>query len=70
MIYNRLSCNGVIVNVTVSCEVVRGFDPRLGQIIGYEISICCFSAKHATVRSLEQRQSGKCIPVERHVRRV
>ena len=65
MIYNRL-CNGVIVNVIVSCEVDRGFGPWLGQIMGYEISICCFSARHAMVGL----QSGKCIPVERHVRRA
>ena len=25
--------------------------PRLSQIKGYEIGICCFSAKHAAVRS-------------------
>ena len=48
-IQQTLQCNGIIVNVIVSCEVDRGFDYRLGQIMGYEIIICSFSAKHATV---------------------
>jgi glutamyl-tRNA reductase len=30
--------------------VGRGFEPRSGQIKNYDIVICCFSAKHATVR--------------------
>jgi hypothetical protein len=35
----------------VSMLVVdRGFDPRSGQTKDYQIGICCFSAKHATLR--------------------
>jgi hypothetical protein len=28
----------------------RGFEPRSGQTTDYAIGICCFSAKHATLR--------------------
>lgn len=42
-------CNNVIVNVIVSCQVKRGFDPLLGQTKGYAICMHYFSAKHATV---------------------
>jgi hypothetical protein len=27
-----------------------GFEPRLGQTKDYKIGICCFCAKHATLR--------------------
>ena len=30
--------------------VDRGFEPRSGQTKDYEISICCFFAKHAALR--------------------
>ena len=30
--------------------VVLGFEPRSGQTIDCEIGICCFSAKHTTLR--------------------
>jgi hypothetical protein len=40
----------VIVNVRVSSAVDRGFEPRSGQTKDYNIGICCFSAKHATLR--------------------
>jgi hypothetical protein len=30
--------------------VDRGFDPWSGQTKDYQIGICCFSAKHATLR--------------------
>jgi hypothetical protein len=36
---------------TVSSAVDRGFEPRSGQTKDYKIGICCFSAKHAAVRS-------------------
>jgi hypothetical protein len=39
-----------MVNVLVSSAVDRGFKPRLGQTKDYQIGICCFSAKHATLR--------------------
>jgi hypothetical protein len=31
--------------------VDRGFEPRSGQTNDYAIGICCFSAKHAALRS-------------------
>ena len=46
-------CNhigGVMVSVLVSSAVDRGFEPRLGQTKYYKIRICCFSAKHASLR--------------------
>jgi hypothetical protein len=46
---NRIS--GVMVSVLASCAVDREFEPRLGQTKVYEIGICCFSAKHASLRS-------------------
>jgi hypothetical protein len=30
--------------------VDHGFEPRSGQSKGYEIGVCCFSAKHAALR--------------------
>ena len=34
-----------------SSVVNRGVMPRSGQIKDFEIGICCFSAKHAALRS-------------------
>ena len=34
-----------------SIVVDRGFEPRSGQTKDYTIGICCFSAKHAALRS-------------------
>jgi hypothetical protein len=31
--------------------VDRGFESRLGKIKDYKIGMCCFSAKHAVLRS-------------------
>ena len=45
---NRIG--GVMFNVLASSAVDRGFKPRLGQTKDYQIGICCFSAKHATLR--------------------
>jgi hypothetical protein len=41
---------GVMVSVIASSVVDLGFGPRSGQIKDYKIGICCFSAKHATLR--------------------
>ena len=41
---------GVMVSVFISSAVYRGFDPRQGQTKHFKIGICCFSAKHATLR--------------------
>jgi hypothetical protein len=37
--------------VLSSSVVDRGFEPRSGQAKDYKIGICCFSAKHAALRS-------------------
>jgi hypothetical protein len=37
----------VLASSAVDCE----FESRSGQIKDYEIGICCFSAKHAVLRS-------------------
>ena len=42
---------GVMVSVLSSSAVDREFEPRSGQNKDYEIGICCFSAKHAALRS-------------------
>ena len=40
----------VMVSVLTSSAVDRGFDPRSDQAKDYKINICCFSAKHASLR--------------------
>jgi hypothetical protein len=39
-----------MVSGLTSSAVDRGFEPRSGQTKDYKIGICCFSAKHATLR--------------------
>ena len=41
----------VMVGVLASSVVDRGFEPRSGQTKDYKIGSCCFSAKHAALRS-------------------
>ena len=41
---------GVMVSVLASNAIDRGFEPRSGQTKDYKIGICCFSAKHASLR--------------------
>jgi hypothetical protein len=41
---------GVMVSMFTSSAVDRGFEPRSGQTKDYKIGICCFSAKHTTLR--------------------
>jgi hypothetical protein len=43
--------SGVMVSVLTSSAVDRGFEPRSSQTKDYKIGICCFSAKHAALRS-------------------
>jgi hypothetical protein len=67
--HNRIG--GVIVSVLASSVVDRGFKPRSGQTIDYQIGICCFSAKHAALKRkgkdwLIQNQNYVS-RVERHV---
>ena len=45
---NRIS--GIMVRVLASSAVVPVFEPRSGQTKYYAISMCCFSAKHASLR--------------------
>ena len=40
-----------MVSVLTSCVVDRGFKPQSGQTKDYKISICCFTAKQAALRS-------------------
>ena len=42
--------SGVMVNVLALSAVDRGFEPRSGITRDYKIGICCFSAKHASLR--------------------
>ena len=39
-----------MVSVLDLSAVDRGFEPRLGQTKDYNICICCFSAKHASLK--------------------
>ena len=39
-----------MISVLASSAVDRGFESRSGQTKNYKIGICCFSAKHATLR--------------------
>ena len=47
--WNRIS--GVMVSILALCAVDRGFEAWLNQTNDYKIGICCFHAKHATLRS-------------------
>ena len=42
---------GTMDSVLTSSVVDRGFKPWLGKTKDYKIGICCFSAKHAALRS-------------------
>jgi hypothetical protein len=44
----------VMVRVLASSAVDRGFKPRSGQTKDYKIGICCFSAKHAALRRVDE----------------
>ena len=41
----------VMVSVLTSSAVDRGFERLSGETKDYEIGICCFSSKHAALRS-------------------
>jgi hypothetical protein len=51
-IINRI--NGVMVNVSARSWVRGGCESRSGQIKDYKISMCCFSAKHAALKSMSK----------------
>jgi hypothetical protein len=43
--------SGVMVSMLASSAVDHLFKSRLGQTKDYKISICCFSTKHAALRT-------------------
>ena len=47
-IFQRIG--GVMVGVLASSDVDHEFQPRSGQTKYYKIGMCCFSAKHETLR--------------------
>jgi hypothetical protein len=48
--YKQKRIGGVLINVLVSSAIYCGFEHRSGQNKDYKIGICCFSAKHASLR--------------------
>ena len=40
-----------MISMLTSSAVDHGFEPRLGQAKDNKFGICCFSAKHITLRS-------------------
>ena len=48
-----------MVSVLASSAGDRGFDPRSGQTKDFKIGICCFSAKHAALRSKSKDWSAR-----------
>ena len=53
---------GVMVSVLSSSMINREFEPRSCQTKNYEISICCFSAKHASSRSKSKYWLAQNVP--------
>jgi hypothetical protein len=51
LLLTRNRVGGVMVRMLASSAVCHGFELRSGQTKNYKISICCFSAKHAALRS-------------------
>ena len=52
-----LQC-GVMVSMFTSGIVNHGFQLRLGKTKVHKIGICCFSAKHTSIKEKEQRLVG------------
>ena len=48
-----------MVGVLASSAVERGFEPWSGQTKDYEIGICCFFAKHASLRRKSKDWLGR-----------
>ena len=48
-----------MVSVLASSALDRGFEPRLGQAKDYNIGICWFSAKHASLRRKSKDWSAR-----------
>jgi hypothetical protein len=67
----KKKCNllGVMVRMLASSAVDSGFEPISGPTKDYKIDICCFSAKHTSLRrknkdwysasSLKQQSAGR-----------
>ena len=47
--FDRIS--GVLVGVVTSSAGDRGFEPQSDQSTEYKIGVCCFSLKHAALKS-------------------
>ena len=60
-----------MVSMLVLSAVDRGVEPRSGQTKDYEIGICCFSTKHAALRSKNKdwlsRNQNNVFRMERQV---
>ena len=52
----RHRIGGVMVSVLTSSVVDRGVKPWSGQINDYKIGVCCFSDKHATLKTKDKDQ--------------
>ena len=48
----------VIVSLLTLSVVDHGFKPQSDQVKDYKIGICCFSAKHAVIRSTVKDLNG------------
>ena len=51
LLIDPLNFGAAMIRVFTSSAVGRGFELRSGQTKDYKIGICCFSAKHAALRS-------------------
>ena len=58
-INGRNRIGGVMVSVLASHAGDRWFEPRSGQTKDFKIGICCFSAKHAALRSKSKDWSAR-----------
>ena len=66
---------GVLFSVLASNAIYRGFNPRSSQTKDYNISICCFLAKHAALRSkskdrLARNQNNVSVWSDMFIRRL
>ena len=53
--------DGVMESMLTSSAEGRGLDPHKGQTKDIKIDICCFSAKHAALRSKSKDGSAQCV---------
>jgi len=66
--------SGIMVCVLTESAVDRGFEPCSDQTNDYKIGICCFSTKHAALRSRSNdcwldiriicQSKATCLPVD------